>query len=62
MYLKGLEILGHDRAKLGTRILLGLFILFQGFRDTSPQDDHDLQQTGHDGHVFPQQGRCRLLR
>ncbi len=60
-YLKGLEILGHDISKLGISVLLGLFVQFQGLLDTSPQDDQDLQQTGHEGHVFPQQ-RFSLLR
>lgn len=60
-YLKGLEILGHDISELGKSVLLGLFVLFQGLCNTSPQDDHDLQQTGHGGHVLPQQ-RFSLLR
>lgn len=60
-YLKGLEILGHDISKLGKRVLLGLLILSQGLPHTSPQDDHDLQQMGHDRHVFAQQ-RFSLLR
>lgn len=60
-YLKGLEILGQDVSKLGKCVLLGLSILSQGLLDTSPQDDHDLQQTGHDSHVFAQQ-RFSLLR
>lgn len=60
-YLKGLEIFGHDISKLGKSELLGLFIQFQSLLDTSPQDDQDLQQTGHEGHVFPQQ-RFSLLR
>lgn len=60
-YLKGLEILGHDISKLGKSEFLGLFIQFQGLLHTSPQDDQDLQQTGREGHVFPQQ-RFSLLR
>ena len=45
MYLKGTEIFGHNIAKLGKRVLLGLLVVFQGLLDTSPQDDYDLQQT-----------------
>lgn len=60
-YLKGLEIFGHDASKLGDRVLPGLFILLQSLLDASPQDDHDLQQMGRDGRVFPQQ-RISLLR
>ena len=60
-YLKRLEILGQDISKLGKSVLVGLFVLFQDLLDTSPQDDHDLQQTGRDGHVFAQQ-RFSLLR
>lgn len=54
-YLESLEILGRDTPKLGKGVLLGLFVLFQGLLNTSPQDDHDLQQTGHDRHVVAQQ-------
>lgn len=59
-YLKGLEIFGHDTSKLGNCILLGLFILSQSLLNTTPQDDHNLQQTSHDGYVFAQE-RLSLL-
>lgn len=59
-YLKGLEIFGHDASKLGNCILLGLFILTQSLLNTTPQDDHDLQQTSHDSRVFAQE-RLSLL-
>lgn len=62
MYLKDLEILGHDISKLGKNVLLGLFILFQSLLNTSPQDDHNLQQTRHNSNVFPQHNRFSLLR
>lgn len=60
MYLKGLKILGDDVSKLGKSVLLDLFVLFQRLLDASPQNDHNLQQTGHNR--FFQLHRFSLMR
>lgn len=52
--LKGVEIFAHDVAKLGVSVLLRLLVASQTLPDALPQDDHDLQQTGDDVHVLPQ--------
>lgn len=62
IYLKGVEVFGHNTAKLGIGVLLGLFVVLQGFLDASPQDDHHLQQAGHNGRVFHRQNTFNLPR